>query len=165
MRGGREERKCLGRVREMLANVPIAFFLPVWRSREFQSNRLGRDRFAANGKASGPLFGKCHYRVAAWEECGESENVPSFPKKKKVETGTSRRRKGCGFLLLELAAVFFFFFFALWHFDQRVKWAWLGIPIYCYHVQHVNEQRIEIGARHFKFLNKRRPLRLMQLIN
>ena len=59
------------------------FFLPVWRSREFQSNRLGRDRFAANGKASGPLFGKCHYRVAAWEECGESENVPSFPKKKK----------------------------------------------------------------------------------
>ena len=64
-----------------------------------------------------------------------------------------------------LVAGVFFFFFALWHFDQRVKWAWLGIPIYCYHVQHVNEQRIEIGARHFKFLNKRRPLRLMQLIN
>jgi hypothetical protein len=67
----------MGRVREMFANVPIVFFGLAESQVSIKS--AGTRSICSQWRS---VFGKCHYSVAAWEKCGESENVPSFPKKK-----------------------------------------------------------------------------------
>ena len=89
----------------MLANVPIAFFFQFGGVASF--NQIGWDAIDLQPMAK--RLGRSLGNVITELQRGKNAvNLRTFRRfqKKKVETGTSRRRKGCGFLLLD----FFFFF-------------------------------------------------------
>ena len=91
----------------MLANVPIAFFFQFGGVASF--NQIGWDAIDLQpmAKRLGRSLGNVITELQRGKNAVNLRTFRRFQKKKKVETGTSRRRKGCGFLLLD----FFFFFF------------------------------------------------------